>query len=619
MKKSQKNLTKNHRSKSQKKSEEKKKNKSFIILVILILVLLCGTILFVIMKDRRNDENNHIHIVDDIDIEIEIDKDEEEIEWEEDVVIVNPEEPKSDENVEDNKSEVSQKPSGGSSSSNTTTTQKPSPEKEEPQITKITKGGTYSFSGKIANGYIIVNTTDDVKIILDNVTLTNPNGPAIIVENANNVIIELADGSVNKLTDGSTYTNPEYEGCIFSNDDLIFQGNGKLTVIGNYKDGIATDDDLKIKSGTYIVKSADDSLRGNDSVYIESGTFTLTSGGDGIKSVNADDLSKGYVAIESGKFTINSESDGIQSSTKILITTGTFNIKTTGIISNVAGNSSKGLKASDNIVIENGTFTFNTTDDSIHSNNYVGIKRGTFVISSKDDGIHADTEILIDGGKITINNSYEGIESGDVTINGGNISITSKDDGINISGGNDSESSRPGTDNYNTFTGKLIVNSGTLYINAEGDGIDSNGSIIIKGGTVKVDGTVRRGNTAVDYDKEFKITGGNLIAVGPNDSHQIQNVSNSTTQASILFLLNDSVKGKVELKDLSGNIIYSYSPSKTFSTVLISNNKIKTGDTYTLVIDGKEYENVTISEPISKLTVTEKVFVEESEEETVVE
>ena len=334
----------------------------------------------------------------------------------------------------------------------------------------IDKEGTYTLKGTINNGSIMVNVKGNVKLILDNVSITNNLGPAIIVEQAENTIIELKKDSVNTLIDGSNYENLEYDGCVFSKDDLILKGEGTLNVISNYLDAIVSNDDLTIESGNYIINSNDDGIRGKDSVYIINGDFTINSNGDGIKSTNDTDTEKGYVNILNGKFNVNSLQDGIQAETKLIIENGNFNIKTSDgnesedymLYKDFYGGSSydstsrKALKSVDNLVIKNGIFTIDSKDDAIHSNNYLGITNGVINIKSGDDGVHADTEIIIDNGNVNISKSYEGIEANDITINGGNISVIASDDGINVSGGKDSSSmgGRPG---QNHFSSSLVL------------------------------------------------------------------------------------------------------------------------------------------------------------------
>lgn len=73
-----------------------------------------------------------------------------------------------------------------------------------------------------------------------------------------------------------------------------------------------------------------------------------------------------------------------------------------------------------------------------------------------------------------------------ITIDNGQISIIASDDVINVAGGSDSSSlNRLGENNFDTNTSYILtINDGYIYVNADGDGLDSNGKIIINGGTL---------------------------------------------------------------------------------------------------------------------------------------
>ena len=365
----------------------------------------------------------------------------------------------------------------------------------ENKIYSITKGGVYHFKGNL-NGYIKVDTEDEVKIILDNVTITNTSGPCIYGVNSEKLYIELV--GENTLTDGSTYSgiDEEVKSVVFSNDDLIFSGDGSLTINANYNDGISGDDDVEFISGTYVIKSADDAIRGKDSVVVTNGTFTIDAGGDGIKSTNDTDADKGYILIKNGTFNITSVNDGIDASTNVEIDNGKFTIKTTG---NTSTDSAKGIKANGNILIKNGTIDIDSTDDSIHSNGTIEITSGTININSDDDGVHADGMILINGGTFNIN-AHEGIEATYIKINDGTINIDASDDGINAA--------NKSTD----YSVSVEINGGNITIKmgaGDTDAIDSNGNIYINGGTINI-----TAQSPFDYDGEAKYNGGTIIVNG---------------------------------------------------------------------------------------------------------
>ena len=191
----------------------------------------------------------------------------------------------------------------------------------------ISREGCYILRGELTDEQIIVDAgdTDQVQLVLDGVSITCSDSSPILVRNADKVKVTLAADSENTLTDGASYAedddNPD--AALFSKDDLILNGSGTLTATGNYKHGIAGNDDLVITGGTYNVTSVSHALRGNDSVCILDGTFNLTSEKDGIQASNTEDADKGWVQIDGGTYTITSSGDGIQAETDLTINGGT--------------------------------------------------------------------------------------------------------------------------------------------------------------------------------------------------------------------------------------------------------------------------------------------------------
>ena len=198
----------------------------------------------------------------------------------------------------------------------------------------ISKEGCYLISGELEDGQIIVDAgdSDKVQLVLDNASIHCSTGSAILVRNADNVKVTLAADSENELSDGTEYQtdNDNPDAALCSKDDLVINGSGSLTVQGNYKHGIAGNDDLVITGGRLTVNSLSHALRGKDSVAILDGTFVLTSQKDGIQASNTEDSTKGWVQIDGGNFTIQSSGDGIQAETNLSIYDGSFTITSGG-------------------------------------------------------------------------------------------------------------------------------------------------------------------------------------------------------------------------------------------------------------------------------------------------
>ena len=195
--------------------------------------------------------------------------------------------------------------------------------------------------------------------------------------------------------------------------------------------------------------------------------------------------------------------------------------------------------------------------------------------SSEYDGcIYSEGKLTIEGkGNLNVHGNQEegeGIatDTNDITINGGNIRIESKDDGLNA-GGDEG--------------GIITINGGSIYIKASGDGIDSNKNVIINGGYVYAMGSSLGGDAGIDTDAGFEINGGTVIALG---SDMLEKPLESSKQNSICFNLKSSVDNgsKIILKDKKELEIISFTADENFKTLIISNDKIL-DDVYNL------YEN----------------------------
>ncbi|MBO7717885.1 carbohydrate-binding domain-containing protein [Candidatus Saccharibacteria bacterium] len=434
---------------------------------------------------------------------------------------------------------------------------------------QITTAGIYHFTGELEGGLIDIKVSknDPVKLILDNVSIKNPSGPAILCHEADDLVIELIGD--NYLIDGEEYTSAfdaDTTGAIYSKADLTFEGDGTINISANYADGIVSKDDLKFNSGVYNITATDDAIRGKDSVYIVDGEFYIESVADGIKSTNETETRKGFILIESGSININSSG-------------------------------AKGLKAVNNILIQGGELNITSYDDAIHSNNRIGISNGNFTINASDDAIHANNELVIDNGIINIEKSYEGLEAQQVTINNGTIKITSIDDGINTGGGADSSANnRPGAGMFDIDKDCILnINGGYVYINASGDGLDSNGYIYINGGTIVVDGPTNNGNGALDAGAEIKMEGGEVIAIGSTGMAETLGENSSIYNISVYL---DTIQPKdtiIEIKNSQDETVISHVSAKTFSHLAAGSNKFEQGETYTIYLNNEKYQDFTIS------------------------
>lgn len=447
------------------------------------------------------------------------------------------------------------------------------------QVITISHEGTYELSGTSTNVSIYIDATSDetITLVFNGIDLSSNQGPIINVENAKKVIINLVENTLNTLTDLST-TAYDQNSVIYAKDDLTINGLGSLEINASYQKGIKVNDNLVIVDATISIDSKDHGIKVNNTLILQDVNLTILALGDGIKSENDEDTSLSLVYIYGGTYNITSYGDAISSSYDLTIEDGDFTI-ISGYNNTSSTESSKGLKASNNLYLMDGTYDITSKDDALHANQGLIIYDGTYDLSSNDDGIHADVSIEIQNGIINIEKSYEGIESSEIYISGGQLSITSSDDGINGSSGTTTSLFQ-----MDASDGSIVqISGGLIYINAGGDGLDSNGDAIMSDGTVLIAGPTDNGNGAIDYNGSFKLTGGLLIAAG--SSGMAENVSQSSI-VSVKIGLSTSTSSIFQLKDASGLVIATFAPGKTYNSIVIASQDLEVGTTYQLYIGG---------------------------------
>lgn len=241
------------------------------------------------------------------------------------------------------------------------------------------------------------------------------------------------------------------------------------------------------------------------------------------------------------------------------------------------------------LVIKNGCFDINSNDDGISSRGNLLIVDGIINITSGDDGIHAEYLTKILGGNINISKSYEGIEGACVEIYDGNIDIISIDDGINAAN----------VDVLN-YEYNIYIGGGMITIDASGDGIDSNGTIEIDGGTTIVYGPTSRNDGSLDSEKGILVNGGILIALGSNG--MIESPASNSLQASIIYNENKTFYNNQEvmIKNSDNDVLFKLNAKKNFQSIVISMPKFTIGSIITIEV-GNSSNSITIKDILNKI------------------
>ena len=633
---------------------------------------------------------------------------------------------------------------------------------QEDHIMTITEEGVYLLSGSFSDGQILVDTEDTAKVqlVLDNVDIHCENHAAIWIKSADKVFLTLADGSENAVSDGGQETgeasqetlegtpeetsgeiseetpeetsgeiseetleetpeetseeiseetpdgtgqadegiqtdttavsdeHADADGAIFSKADLTIQGTGSLTVNGNYKHGIVSKDDLVITGGNLNVTAAENCLAGKDAVKIADGTIHLEAKQHAIKAKNEDDTQQGNVYLEGGKITASAVEDGINATGSIVITGGELEF------------------------------------------------------SVQDDGIHSDKDLVIYNGVVRITQSCEGLEGHRISIFGGTFDVVSSDDGMNASGGMESQEEEAFVKQFRQGDRKemqmpengeapqmpengevlqmpegmeapengealqmpegmeqpesgeapqmpegmeapengealqmpegmeqpesgeapqmpegmeqpesgealqmpengempqneegmqqmpmgggmrggmrggmhdgmqqwqegegmghggmdsdseayIRICGGNIKVDANGDGLDSNGYFYMEGGTVLVAGPTGGADSALDYGLTAEASGGTVVAAG--SSGMAQGFSKDSLQGNFLYSFSENIPAEsiVSLKTDDGEEIVSWRCQKAFQSVVITSPELKAGNTYILTAGEQEVE-----------------------------
>lgn len=369
----------------------------------------------------------------------------------------------------------------------------------------ITQAGTYHIYGSMAQGRIVVDAPADadIQLIFEGVTLSCYGYAPLYIKQSGTVTITLADGFENTLESKGDFVSLDennVDAAIFSKEDLLFNGNGSLTVTSEAGNGITGKDSVTILSGNIRVTAYGHAVEAKDALTLENGSLLLTAEKDGIHTQNDDDASLGI-------FTMNG---------------------------------------------------------------------GSIVAQTGENAICASASLVVNDGSVTATQCDEGLEAAKIFVNGGELFIQSKDDGINATVGS-------GIECYNGEA-LIQISGGKVEIIASGDGLDSNGDILMDGGEVLIHGPGRTeyGYGALDYVHTAQINGGRFVAF----TCMGKSFSDSSQQASFHLNLSELVEpASVSLTDDTQTTLFSKKAHLALNSVMVSIPELQVGKTYTVSID----------------------------------
>lgn len=458
----------------------------------------------------------------------------------------------------------------------------------------------YILQGTSSDGSFKIYSDKKFQLTMKGLKLTNADGPAINSQSKKKMELKAQKGFVNVLTDGTSYSTAANEedqkGCVFSEGQIIVKGAGELTVNGNYKHGICSDDYVYVENSILTVNSASDAIHANDSVKILGGTVLLNPKSDGIDC-------EGMIVLDGKDCSLDIKVPGDDS--KAIKSDSLVNVISGNITLTATGKGSKGIKSEGMLLIgdkQTGSgpnLTISTSgaqlSDSSTSGGSTGGWGGWGGWGGKPGGggpggggessgtsskaIKAEGIIYVYGGKLNITTTTsgaEGLESKTaVYIEGGEHYFKCYDDCINSKG-------------------CIYFNGGTTVCYSNGnDAVDSNagktGAITIGNGNIFAITTKSSPEEGLDCDNNsyIQITGNGIVVSaggtqGGSSSTTLKNASQG--YKFVTSNLNYTTSNYYTLSDPNGKNLVTFSvPASITSTLsLFTAPGMVKGTTYTL-------------------------------------
>lgn len=390
-----------------------------------------------------------------------------------------------------------------------------------PSNVKITKNGAHVevkadkkeveiiLQGSTSNGSFKLYSEKKMQITLNGVCITNPTGAAINIQSGKTMLMQLADNTVNVLEDGDEYASTgteQQKGTLFSEGQLVFSGNGALTVKSNYGHGIASDDYVRIRGGEISINSVRDGISTKERFVMYGGTVHVVALQDGL------DIDEGYIEIGGGRLTVDAVDEGI----------------TTSYEGDEFGN----------------------VDPNVDP--YINIRGGFVKVSTTGDkghGLRAMSTLSMSGGIVQVSTLGAGskalLSEGDMSFTGGKVTAITEGDALYEDDADELSSSAAvrskGTLTMNGMVvGLKSTGSGSKGVNNVGDVVLRNSSVkIVAIGEDHVTDYERARPYAINTDGKLSVSGGSLLI----------KTTRTPIKATTMQIADDVVYGAVTLEN----------------------------------------------------------------------
>lgn len=455
---------------------------------------------------------------------------------------------------------------------------------DSPHVTRVGRDvmiaapGTYRLSGRLYGGRLVVasRVQGSVTLLLDGLSVYAATGPALVVEAAERVVLHLAAGSYNNFFDGLERLAGEPGSALHSEAPLTVAGEGHLLVMARLKHGVSSEGRLRIDGGVVTVSAADDGVRGKD-LSVNGGDVLVFSANDALKATG-DSAGSGVVELNGGRVDLVAQGDGVQAERVLVVRGGVIDVLAGGGHTVTPGEAStKGLKADEKLVIKGGTIRVDSSDDAVHSDGRVRIHGGHLTLATGDDAVHADVSLVVTGGWVEVTASWEGLEAPLVRVEGGTVLVVADDDALNAAG-------EPPPEEL-----LIHVSGGRVVLNAGSDAMDSNGGVMVTGGTVVLNGPNTFFKPAIDRHLWFPVLlgGGTVVAAGTLVVGQEAGIDPRSTQAVLYMNLHLPVaEGAVLTIRSGGGDVATFRAPQTTWRVSFTSPAIEAGAEYELWLGG---------------------------------
>ena len=267
------------------------------------------------------------------------------------------------------------------------------------------------------------------------------------------------------------------------------------------------------------------------------------------------------------------------------------------------------LEVEGDLKVLGGTYTVKAANHGFKAEGALDIEAATLTIEAGKDGLHAEHDETTERANISLNPTQLSIAAtasapdSQATVDSaatGQTDQANKDKNQTPpappagqappQGGQPPQDGQgpggmpPGGQEESDPSLQIILEGGTLTVDAEGDGIDSNGTVTISGGSLVVNGAVQDGNGPLDAAGDITITGGTVWALGTSDL--LQGFAQGSTQASITANIAGTVGLTLIILDANGKEVARQTASKDFQAIIMSSAELVDGQTYTIQVEG---------------------------------